>query len=140
VDDHDDFRGSGWRFPVLPSAGGGLAYVSGDDNVIQNTRLLLEIVCGEHPRRPTLGTTVVASLFDSDADPNDADQNLHEVEASVREAIQRHEPRVTVDGVEARRVDGPDGVVEVEVAVRIRRTNLVRNLVFPFYVQQATSP
>jgi phage baseplate assembly protein W len=135
VDDHADFRGSGWRFPIVPTAGGGLTYIAGDDNILQSLRLLVETAAGERVMRPELGTTLSESLFSSDAD-----QNLHALEQSVREAIQRWEPRVVVDRVEARRLDEPAGTVEVDVGVRIRRTNLARNLVFPFYLEGPAAP
>lgn len=135
MDEHSDFRGSGWRFPIQITAGGGLTYIEGDENVVQSVRLLLETIAGERVMRPDLGTRAMEFIFESDAD-----QNLHELETSVREAIVRYEPRVTVDRVEARRIEGRDGVVELDVALRIRRTNLARNLVFPFYVQGAVTP
>lgn len=124
-----DFRGSGWRFPILPQAGGGLGYVSGDDNVTQSLLVLLKTAAGERLMRPEFGTTVPELVFEAGSD-----QNLFRLEQALLETIQRWEPRVEVDGVAASRVAGEDGVVDVSVTYRILRTNTQRNLVFPFYL------
>jgi phage baseplate assembly protein W len=124
-----DFRGSGWRFPILPQAGGGLGYVSGDDNVTQSLLVLLKTAAGERLMRPEFGTTVPELVFEAGSD-----QNLFRLEQALLATIQRWEPRVEVDDVAASRVAGEDGVVEVSVTYRILRTNTQRNLVFPFYL------
>jgi phage baseplate assembly protein W len=124
-----DFRGSGWRFPILPQAGGGLGYVSGDDNVTQSLLVLLKTAADERLMRPEFGTTLPELVFEAGSD-----QNLFRLEQALRETIQRWEPRVEVDGVAVSRVPGEDGVVDVAVTYRILRTNTQRNLVFPFYL------
>jgi phage baseplate assembly protein W len=124
-----DFRGSGWRFPILPQAGGGLGYVSGDDNVTQSLLVLLKTAAGERLMRPEFGTTVPELVFEAGSD-----QNLFRLEQALLETIQRWEPRVEVDGVAVSRVSGEDGVVDVSLTYRILRTNTQRNLVFPFYL------
>jgi phage baseplate assembly protein W len=124
-----DFRGSGWRFPILPQAGGGLGYVSGDDNVTQSLLVLLKTAAGERLMRPEFGTTVPEMVFEAGSD-----QNMFRLEQALLQTIQRWEPRVEVDGVAASRVTGEVGVVDVSVTYRILRTNTQRNLVFPFYL------
>jgi phage baseplate assembly protein W len=125
----NDFRGVGWRFPIVPQAGGGLGYVGLDDNVHQSVRLLLQTTAGERLMRPELGVSVPDLVFEADSD-----QHLFQLEQELLETVQRWEPRVEVDRLTAERVPGTDNTVEVKVYYRVRRTNSPRTLVFPFYL------
>jgi len=124
-----DFRGSGWRFPILPQAGGGLGYIGLDDNVAQSVELLLRTAAGERLMRPEFGTTVPSMVFESDSE-----QNLFQLEQALLDALRRWEPRVEVERVQAVADPAQPGVARVTVAYRVLRTNTVRNLVFPFYL------
>ncbi|OLB75224.1 MAG: hypothetical protein AUI14_21510 [Actinobacteria bacterium 13_2_20CM_2_71_6] len=127
--DEGDFRGTGWRFPIRPQAGGGLGYVSGDDNVTQSLVLLLKTVAGERLMRPEFGTRVPELVFEAGSG-----QNLFRLEQELLETIRRWEPRVDVDAVSATPSPDEEAVVDVAVTYRILRTNTRRNLVFPFYL------
>jgi phage baseplate assembly protein W len=124
-----DFRGSGWRFPILPQAGRGLGYVSLDDNVAQSVELLLRTAAGERLMRPEFGTTVPGMVFEADSE-----QHLFQLEQALLDALRRWEPRVEVEQAQAVPDPAQDGVVRVTVSYRVLRTNTVRNLVFPFYL------
>jgi uncharacterized protein len=124
-----DFRGSGWRFPIRPQGGGGLGYVSLDDNVAQSVELLLRTAAGERLMRAEFGTTVPSLVFEADSE-----QNLFQLEQALLDALRRWEPRVEVERVQAVPDPDRDGVVRVTVAYRVLRTNTVRSLVFPFYL------
>jgi uncharacterized protein len=125
----NDFRGAGVRFPFLPAEDGSLNWIDTDDNVLQSVRLLLSTVSSERVMRPDFGTGVAQLLFEGDSE-----QNLQQLERTVRDAITRWEPRVEVEGSSSALVEGDDGVVQVSVALRILRTGSLRNLVFPFYL------
>ena len=58
-----DFRGRGWRFPIVPGAGGDLRYVDGDENVEQSLWLLLATGWGERVMRPRFGTNARELVF-----------------------------------------------------------------------------
>jgi uncharacterized protein len=124
-----DFRGVGWRFPIVPQDGGGLGYIGLDDNVHQSVRLLLQTTAGERLMRPEFGVTVPALVFEADSD-----QHLFQLQQELLDTLQRWEPRVEVDRLTAERVDGTDNTVEVKVYYRVRRTNSPRVLTFPFYL------
>lgn len=125
----NDFRGSGWRFPILPQSGGGLGYTSLDENVAQSVELLLRTAAGERLMRPEFGTTVPGMVFEADSE-----QNLFQLEQALLDTVRRFEPRVEVERVEARRDPRAEGVVRVTVTFRVLRTNTVRSQVFPFYL------
>lgn len=126
------FLGRGWRFPVVPDAGGGLGYLDGDENVEQSLYLLLATGSGERVMRPRFGTGARALVF---APRSPA--NLAAIERSVRDAVRDHEPRVVLTGV----VVTPDPLeperVEIEVTYTVRRTNTRSSIVFPFYLARA---
>ena len=125
----DDFRGTGWRFPILPRAGGGLGYSSGDDNITDSLLLLLRTAAGERVMRPEFGTTVPDLIFEPASE-----QNRFRLEQVLLDTIRRWEPRVEVESVVADPISSGDGVVRVAVTYRILRANTRRNLVFPFYL------
>ena len=129
--DQGDFRGTGWRFPIIPQAGGALGYIDGDEGVAASVELLLRTVTGERVMRPEFGVTVPDLIFEPGSE-----QNLFAVEQAVRDAIVRFEPRIEIEVVRAVR-DGVDVVVELRY--RVLRTNTTRNLVFPFYVASGTA-
>jgi phage baseplate assembly protein W len=124
-----DFRGTGWRFPIVPQAGGDLGYIGLDDNVAQSVELLLRTAAGERLMRPDFGTAVPSMVFEADSE-----QHLFELEQALQDSLRRWEPRVEVEGVKALPDQIVSGVVNVSVAYRVLRTNTVRNLVFPFYL------
>jgi phage baseplate assembly protein W len=113
----------------MPNRAGGFEWIDGDDNVVQSVELLLWTVTGERVMRPTFGTAVVDLLFEADGE-----QNLRQLELAIEQAIRQHEPRVAVEVVRAAAREGEDGVVDVDVVVRVLRTNTQRNLVFPYYL------
>lgn len=125
-----DFRGSGWRFPIQPGIDRSLGYVSLDANVTQSVELLLRTAAGERLMRPEFGTTAPSMVSDADSE-----QNLYRLEQALSDAVRRWEPRVEVDQVHAERDPARDGRVTVTVTYRVLRTNTVRNLVFPYYLQ-----
>jgi phage baseplate assembly protein W len=125
----DDFRGTGWRFPIGPQAGGALGYISQDANVAQSVELLLRTAAGERVMRPEFGTTVPSMVFEADSE-----QHVFQLEQALQDALRRWEPRVEVEEVRAVPDQAVSGVVNVSVVYRILRTNTVRNLVFPFYL------
>jgi phage baseplate assembly protein W len=124
-----DFLGSGWRFPIVPDAGGGLRYVDGDDNVGQSLALLLSTGWGERVMRPRFGTNARELVFA----PGSV-TNLGELETSVRDAVRDHEPRVDLVGVVATADPDERERVDIEVTYTVRRTNTRSSVVFPFYL------
>jgi phage baseplate assembly protein W len=123
------FLGRGWRFPIVPDAGGGLRYVDGDDNVGQSLFLLLSTGRGERVMRPRFGTNGRALVFA----PGSV-TNLKALEASVEEAVRDHEPRVRLVNVVATPDPFAPERVDVEVTYTVRRTNTRSSVVFPYYL------
>ena len=122
-----DFLGRGWAFPVGVDAGGGVALADGEDDIKQAIRIVLGTALGEREMRPDFGCGVHELVFD----PGDASLT-GKARFYVRNALERWEPRIEVESVEAR-LEGNRLLVDVRYVVRA--TNRRDNLVYPFYLQ-----
>ena len=123
-----DLIGSGWSFPVRLTPGGSVRLVSGAEEIEAAIRMILTTAPGERVMRPDFGCAMWEQVF-APINPN----TLGLIEQSVREALARWEPRITLDNVTA--LAGEDeAVVKIEIEYHVRATNDHRNLVFPFYV------
>jgi phage baseplate assembly protein W len=79
--------------------------------------------------RPEFGCGVHDFVFDSiDA------KTVGKMELAIRDALDRWEPRVVVETVEFNLDEVGDGRLIIDIGYRVRVTNTMRNLVYPFYV------
>jgi hypothetical protein len=124
----EHFIGRGWAFPMRTDASGGIAMVSGDQEIEEAIRLVLGTAPGERPMRPEFGCRIHEHVFGS-ADATTAGLIAHEVRASLR----RWEPRVDVTDVDVGFDDDRPSLVYIDISYRLQSTNDPRNLVFPFY-------
>jgi uncharacterized protein len=125
----EDFIGTGWAWPLATNMRGGLAVVSGYEEIDASLRMIIETTPGERVMRPEFGCAIWDYLFA----PIDAN-TLGGMAQSVREALGRWEPRIDLENVSARVHPNETACVLLEVAYSIRATNDRRNLVYPFYV------
>jgi phage baseplate assembly protein W len=123
-----DIVGVGWAFPVRPDVRGRIGMVRGSDTIERSIRLILQTVKGERVMRPEFGSDLHLLVF---AENSPTTAGL--AEYYVRTALARWEPRVEVLEV---RMDWSEmnlGKMLIEIDYRVKATNDVRNLVFPFY-------
>lgn len=123
------FVGQGLAFPMRCDATGGIALVSGDEEIGQAIRLILSTVPGERPMRPDFGCRIHDFVF-SPADATTAGRIAYEVHL----ALERWEPRIDVLDVRVNGDDSDPTLLYIDITYAIRETNDPRNLVFPFYV------
>lgn len=122
--------GTGLAFPLGVDDRGRVALARGEIDVDQAIRIILSTAPGERPMRPEFGCAVHDCVFERiEAD------TLARIDQAVRVALDRWEPRVAIEDIvfESRR----EGELLVHLRYRLRATNDVRNLVFPFYVVPA---
>jgi uncharacterized protein len=122
-----DFIGSGWGFPAAISRGGSVRLFNGTAELDASIRMILSTMPGERVMRPEFGCDIWALAF-APLTPG----TLGLMEHAVREAVERWEPRVTLDRVIAT-PEHDNATVLIELDYRVRATNDTRNLVFPFY-------
>jgi phage baseplate assembly protein W len=121
--------GSGLAFPLGVDARGGIALARGEDDIDQALHLILSTAPGERPMRPEFGCALHDLVFDTlDA------ATIGAMETAIREALDRWEPRVEVVGLDFDLDGAHQGRIVITVTHRVRSTNHMRNLVYPFYV------
>ncbi|ERE13939.1 GPW/gp25 family protein [Pseudogulbenkiania ferrooxidans] len=126
------FLGQGWAFPVQFARPDFVQQQSGEALVRQSMRLILGTRPGERAMRPDFGSQLASAMFDS-VDG----RALHDLEHSVQDALDRFEPRIDVNDVSASQGDDP-GCVLLAVDYTVRDTNTRSNLVYPFYLTEAS--
>jgi len=123
-----DFHGRGWSFPVRVGAGGGIALAEGEEDIKQAVRIIIATVLGERAMRPGFGCGAHELVFEH------TDSSLTgKARFYVRNALERWEPRIEVEKIDAR-IDGLKLIVDIHY--RVRRTNRRDNIVFPLCVRQ----
>lgn len=136
MDERKDFLGRGWAMPVdLDPRTGLVANVAHEEDIRQSILIILETAPGERVMRPNFGCGIhelVFAAMDS--------TTLQRIRSVVEEALRRCEARVDVLGVNVDEAATAEGKLLVEVEYRVRKTNQVGNLAFPFYFREGGRP
>jgi hypothetical protein len=131
-----DFLGRGWAMPVdLDPRTGLVATVAFEEDIRQSILIILETSPGERVMRPNFGCGIhelVFSALDSTA--------IQRIRSVVEEAMRRCEARIEVLGVTVDEAATSEGKLLIELEYRVRKTNQVGNLVFPFYFREGGRP
>jgi len=136
LDERKAFLGRGWAMPVALELRTGLvATVAYEEDIRQSIRIILETAPGERVMRPNFGCGIHELVFaslDSTA--------IQRIRSVVEEALRRCEARIEVLSVEVDEAATSEGTLLVEIEYRVRKTNQVGNLVFPFYFREGGRP
>ena len=124
-----DIIGTGISFPLRVDRLGGLALSSGDTDVQEAIDIILGTAPGERPMRPEFGCGIHNHVFG-----NIDSSTLAKIEYDIRSALDRWEPRIDVVDLEPNLSRIDDGVLLIDLTYKLRATNDVRNLVYPFYL------
>jgi hypothetical protein len=127
-----DIIGTGVGFPLRVDARGGLKLVSDDEDVREAIVLILSTAQGERPMRPEFGCGVHDYVFDVVDSAT-----LGRMEEEIRVALERWEPRIDVVSIDFDLDTADEGGLAITIQYRLKATNDVRNLVYPFYVVPA---
>ena len=129
---HKDWMGRGWAYPVhLDSVTGGVATAEYEADIRQSIFIILETSPGERVMRPDFGCGIHDLVFEViDA------ATLTRIEMVVGDALGKYEARIEVLRVQVDPFHAADGQLLIELEYRVRRTNQVRNLVYPFYFRE----
>jgi phage baseplate assembly protein W len=84
--------------------------------------------------RPDFGAGLNAFLFE----PVSV-STMHLVKTRVEEALIDWEPRIDVQEVKVLNDRSDPGRLLIDITYRVRATNTVRNLVYPFYLQEGSA-
>lgn len=132
---NQSFLGTGWSFPPTFSAGGAdVEMVSDNEDIHQSLQILLATRIGERVMQDDFGCDLSDVLF------AEMDQGLiNNLNRLVSDAILYHEPRITLDNLDISESEGQAGLLLISIQYTVRGTNSRFNMVFPFYINEASA-
>ena len=127
-----EWLGRGWAYPVrIDPATGGVAVSEYEADIRQSIVIILGTAPGERVMRPDFGCGIHELVFEvMDV------ATLTRVETAVRDAMIRYEARIEVLSVNVDPLGAAEGRLTIELEYRVRRTNQLGNLVYPFYFRE----
>jgi uncharacterized protein len=136
MDERKDFLGRGWTMPVdLDPRTGLVATSEYEDNIRQSILIVLETAPNERVMRPNFGCGIHDLVFTA-VDTT----TIQRIRSVIEEALRRYEARIEVLGVTVDEDATSEGMLLIELEYRVRKTNQIGNLVFPFYFREGGRP
>ncbi|BBU33475.1 baseplate protein (plasmid) [Burkholderia sp. THE68] len=136
MNERKNFLGRGWAMPVrLDPRTGLVASAEYEEDIRQSILIILETAPGERVMRRNFGCGIHELVFasiDSTA--------LQRIRSVIEETLVRCEARVEVLSVAIEENPDVDGCLLIELEYRVRKTNQIGNLVFPFYLREGGRP
>jgi uncharacterized protein len=126
-----DFLGRGWKFPVEADRAGKISLSEYEQDVREAIRIILLTSKGERVMRPDFGSGLYEFVF-----ATMSATTIGAIQATVRDALVKWEPRIQVLAVEVAASAGELGKLLINIDYRVRATNTRFNLVFPFYLKE----
>ncbi len=124
-----EFLGQGLAFPLQFSPRGEIALASGEHDIEQSIRIVLETIPGERVMRPEFGCRAKELIF---APRNSATEAM--LIGYVEDALAQWEPRIDVQDVSIALDPSNDGAWLVQIQYTIKSTHDPRSIVHPFYI------
>lgn len=124
-----EFHGRGMTYPLQLGVAG-ISESAGVAKVEESIRIVLGTQYGERVMRPRFGSNLQSLAF---APNNVATANL--ARYYVAEGLAQSEPRIEVVDVVVTN-DTVNGALLIDISYRLRTTQDVRNLVYPFYLER----
>jgi phage baseplate assembly protein W len=128
---HIDFLGRGWSFPV-DGQSGHVVMADSEESIRQAIWIILATAPGERMMRPDFGCGIHELVFAV----NDIGTRTR-VAQEVRQALTLWEPRVDLLNVTVE-TKGRGEMLLINIQYRVRSTNNLFNMVFPFYLEQSS--
>jgi phage baseplate assembly protein W len=128
------FLGVGWSLPVETTAGGQADMVQFEEDIRQAILIILLTNNGERVMRPTFGAGLNQFLFEP-INPT----TMASLQVRVHDALIDWEPRIDVVAVAVTASEKSTGTVLIDITYRVRATNSIGNLVYPFYLGEGSA-
>lgn len=129
------FLGTGWRFPPSFDAGGRrAAMVDSEEDIRESLRILLATTPGERVMQPAYGCDLRSVMF---AEINAATAAY--VKDRIKQAVLFFESRIDLEAINIDESEAEEGRLLIHLEYRVRATNSRSNLVYPFYLLEATN-
>ncbi|MDE1150360.1 MAG: GPW/gp25 family protein [Azospirillaceae bacterium] len=130
------FLGTGWSFPPTFSRAGNTIVMSSDvADIRESLWILFSTTLGERIMLATYGTNLWRMVFTALTTTK-----ANEIRDLIAKAILDWEPRIDVNEITVYELRPLEGRLNIEIDFTVRMTNVRSNLVYPFYLQEATLP
>jgi phage baseplate assembly protein W len=126
-----DAQGRVMRLEMSLDANGRIQLSSYDDHVHQSILLIIQTAQGERVMRPDFGAGLLKFAFEP---LGAATASL--VQREVTDAVTRFEPRIDILHVDVTTNSPQSGALTIELGYRVRRTDTIYNMVFPFFLDR----
>ena len=131
LDEKKAFLGIGWSFAVCLDKSGAVATVAYEEDIQQAIRIILGTNQGERVMRPEFGAGLNTFVFEP-VSPT----TMQLIRKRVEDALIDWEPRIDVLQVKVGSDESEYNKLLIDVEYRVRATNTLANLVYPFYLQE----
>ncbi|MFN8345204.1 MAG: GPW/gp25 family protein [Spirosomataceae bacterium] len=129
------YLGKGWGFPpAFVNQGQTVQMLSAFEDIESSLRILIGTATGERVMQPDFGCNMEELIFES----LDATMKTY-MKDKVFTAILYHEPRVDLSDVVFHDEQEAEGLILIEIIYSVRGTNSRKNMVYPFYKNEAMS-
>jgi uncharacterized protein len=128
------FLGVGWSFPPCVASDGSTATVAYEKDIEQAIRIIIGTDQGERVMRPDFGAGLNSFVFDPITQTT-----MQRIQTRVQEALVQWEPRIDVNLVKVTSDRTEPNKLLIEIDYRVRVTNTLHNLVYPFYLQEGAA-
>ena len=131
---NNSFLGKGWSFPpTFDNKTRGVVMTEGEEDINRSLEILLGTRIGERTMRPSFGTNLDTLQFEA------IDLTLvSSLNKDLEYAITVFEPRINLKDIGIVQDESLVGRIFIVIDYEIRETNTRTNLVYPFYLNEAS--
>ena len=126
-----NFLGKGFAFPMRVDGRGMVEASIGERSVAEAIRLILGTALGERVMNPTFGCQIHELVFH----PVNAN-TCSQVSFYVKQALIKWEPRIEEISIRSYPDPTAENTILIIIDYRVRSTNNLLNLVYPFYLRR----
>ncbi len=128
------YLGKGWDFPPkFLKSQGEIKLISDIEDIESSLQIIITTRRGERVMRPKFGCDLTDQIFE-----NLSATQMTIMKNRIKEAIIIYEPRIEVIKIALDTQNFLEGKFLIKIEYLIRATNTRRNIVFPYYITEAT--
>jgi len=126
-----NFLGRGFAFPLRVDGRGQVESSSSEKSIAESVRIIMGTAIGERVMRPDFGCAIHDLVFH----PVNAN-TCSEISLHVHHALLKWEPRIEEIKVRAYPDPNAENTILIMINYRVRQTNNLLNIVYPFYMRR----